>query len=177
MSAEPVQKYIQTAIAAGRLLTIMAARTSEALGAFSSWLIGSVAAVLGLLLANIDAVSKFVPTEALRNAIAFYLIAVVCHVFQRYLAAIVAGSIAAAREAESLPSDHPLDLEELIAEIQRSTFWPARVVASKVHARIKAGDYAASGRVMAELAQVQGMLVMLQMALVVWSAWVIARTL
>ena len=177
MSDTPVQKYRHTAITAGRLLTIMAARTSDTLGSFSSWLIGSVAAVLGLLLANVETVSRFVPTEALRSAIAFFLIAVVCHVLQRYLAAVVASSVAAALEAEKLPSDRPLDVEEFIAEIQRSTFWPARVVANRILSRIKAGDYAASGRLMAKLAQIQGMLVMLQMVLVVWSTWVIARTL
>lgn len=168
---------INESILAGRLLTIMAARISENLATFSGWLVGSFAAILALLISNIDTTSKFLPTQCVGSSALLFLTAVVLYVLQRYIAAIVAGSVAVGKEAETLVSGQALNLVLVMEEIEKSTYWPARIIVRRSLAKIRAGDFAASGRTMAKLGQVQGFLVLGQMASVVSAAYVLARAL
>jgi hypothetical protein len=156
---------------------IMASRVSENLATFSSWLVGSFAAILGLLIANINSVSKFVPAESLGSSASLFLVAVGFHVIQRYLAAIVAGSVAAGREAEALPTPESLNFVLVMEEIEKSTLWPARIVMRRLLSKVRNGDFAAAGRLNGRLAQVQGILVLAQMVIVICAGYVLAQAL
>ncbi len=171
------QQPVQELIVAGRLLMMMAARVSENLASFASWLIGSFAAVLGLLVANVDSVSQFLPSKSLGTATFIFLLAVGLHVIQRYLYAIVAGSVAASREAEELSTPQGLDFSRVMDEIERSSLWPVRILVARAMAKIRNGDFAAGGRLNAKLAQIQGYLVIAQMIIVVWAGSVLGRAL
>lgn len=164
-------------ILAGRMLTIMAARVSESLVGFAGWLVGGFAALLGLLIANIDTASKFLPTQCIGTSTLLFLVAVVLHVVQRYLAATVAGSVAIGKEVEILVSGQTVDPVFLFEELEKSTFWPTRIFVQRSLAKIRAGDFAASGRMMATLGQVQAFLVFGQMLSVVGAAGVLAHAL
>lgn len=171
------QPNLHESILAGRLLMIMAAKVSENLSTFSSWLIGSFAAVLALIITNIEKVSKFVPAERIGTAAFIFLFAVGLHVLQRYLAAIVAASAAAGKEADGLTVSESLNFALVTAEIEKATLWPARLLVRKGFAKIAAGDHAASGRTQALFAQSQGLLVIFQVAFVLSAAYVLARAL
>ncbi|MDA8127576.1 MAG: hypothetical protein M0Z73_02590 [Betaproteobacteria bacterium] len=165
-------------ILAGRLLTIMAGRTTESLTTFSSWLIGSFAAILGLLLSKIDTVTTLLPAACIGLSIKIFLIAVSLHVLQRYLGAIVSGSEAASKEAESAaPAGVTLDFSRVVNEIERSIFWPARIFLRWTNKKILAGDFAAPGRLVVKLTQAQAFLVLGQMGFVGWAAYSLANGL
>lgn len=164
-------------ILAGRLLTIMAGRVTENLVTFSSWLIGSFTAVLGLLLSNIDTVSKYLPAKGIGSSVTLFLFAVALHVIQRYLAAIVAGSVAVSKEVESLSVSASLNFPLVMDEIEKSTFWPARILVRRTLKKVRAGDFAASGRMVGKITQVQGFLVVAQMITVTAAAYVLVKGL
>jgi hypothetical protein len=167
----------QDRIFAGRVLTAMASRVSAELGTFSSWMVAGFAAVLGLLVANLEAISRFITPDALGIAITFFLVAVVLHVFQRYMAAIVNASVALGKEVEAFPVHANLDIVFFSQQIEQATLWPMRFMVRWSNARILAGDLAVAGRLNAWLAQAQAWLVFFQLVAVVASASVIAMAL
>ena len=89
---------------AAKVLNAMAGSINTQLAAFSSWMVAGFGAVLGLLVANIDTIAPFIPPTIIGGAVKLFLVAVVLNVFQRYLAAIVAGSVTVGKEVESIPS-------------------------------------------------------------------------
>jgi hypothetical protein len=155
----------------------MASRVSENLATFSSWLVGSFAAMLGLLIANIDSVSTFLPAKSVGTSASLFLVAVGFHVIQRYLAAIVAGSVAVGREAEAVPTHESLNFLLVMEEIEKSTFWPVRILMRRTLSKVRNGDFAAGGRLNGKLAQIQGFLVLSQMVVVIGAGYILARAL
>src|SRR5512134_2383446 len=125
MSANP---HVAELVLSNRLLTLMASRVSENLATFSSWLIGSYAGILALLIANLSDVSAVLPAKAVGASASIFLIAVGLHVVQRYLAAIVAGGAIVMREAEALPTPDSLDFAVVCRQVERATFWPTRIL-------------------------------------------------
>ena len=117
MSANP---NVAELVLANRLLTIMASRVSENLATFSSWLIGSFAGILALLIANLGDVSAVLPAKAIGTSASTFLFAVGLHVVQRYLAALVAGSAIVTREAEALPTPDPLNFAVVFQQLERA---------------------------------------------------------
>ncbi|MGH9858475.1 MAG: hypothetical protein ACRD5F_00470 [Candidatus Acidiferrales bacterium] len=174
MSANP---QIAELVLANRLLTVMASRVSENLATFSSWLIGSFAGILALLIANLSDLSEVLPAKAVGTSASIFLIAVGLHVLQRYLAAIVAGGAIVTREAEALPTPAHLDFTVVFRQLERATFWPTSILVRRMLARVQAGDLAAGGRLYGKLAQIQSYLVFGQLAFVVWAALKLAKTL
>ncbi len=152
---------------ASKMLSSAAGHASAELASFSGWLITGFAAAFGLLLVNIDAVSKFLDPGKLGRAIVLFLVAVVVHVIQRWLAAITAGSIAAGKEAASaaIEGSHELDFVVVFAEMERATYRPMRWFVRKSYAKVANGDVAAAGRMQAKLAQWQGFAVLAQLVL------------
>lgn len=177
MSDRPQSPRPQDLTFAGRILLVMANRVSIELAAFSGWMVLGFAAVLGLLVANLDKVSGFVAPEALGLAIKLFLLALVLNVIQRYMAAIVVSSVAVGKELESMPTHPGMEIRTLLAELESATFWPTRLLVRWTNQKILDGDFAFSGRLNARLAQAQGWLVFAQLIAVVTSTLVIANAL
>lgn len=164
-------------IFAGRVLTAMANRVSLELVAFSSWMLLGFGAILGLALANIETVSKFVAPESLGLAVKLFLVAVVFNVLQRYMAAIVSASVTLGKEVEALPIDPNLDIASFSRQIEGATFWPMKLMVRWSNRKIAGGDFAVGGRLTARLAQVQAWFVLVQVIAVLAAALVIANAL
>lgn len=162
---------------AAKILNAMAGSINAQMTAFSSWMVAGFGAMLGLLVANIDTVSPFIAPTVVGASVKLFLVALVLNVLQRYLAAMVAGSIAVANEVQLIPINHEADLGYIVREIERATFWPTRILVRWSNRKALSGDLAVSGRLNARLAQVQGWLVLAQMIVVVSSTVLIANGL
>lgn len=167
----------QDSIFAGRVLTAMANRVSSELVAFSSWILLGFGAILGLVLANIQTVSKFVAPESLGFAVKLFLVAVIFNVLQRYMAAIVSASVTLAKEVEAMPIHPNADMAAFLGEIEAATLWPMKIMVRWSSRKIAAGDFAVGGRLNARLAQAQAWFVFVQLIVVVAAALVIANAL
>lgn len=167
----------QDSLFAGKLLVAMAAKLSSELSTFSGWMITAFGALLGVMLANIESVTKFIPVKALGWSVSIFLSAVALHVIQRYLASIVAGSVAAGEAAEAIPPHDNVDMRYVLGQLEQSTLWPTRLLVRWSNSKIANGDLAVAGRMNARLAQIQAWLVFFQLGLVLWAAYSIARAL
>lgn len=162
---------------AAKVLNAMASSINAQLTAFSSWMVAGFGAVLGLLVANVDTIAPFIPPTTIGAAVKLFLVAVVLNVFQRYLAAMVAGSIAVGKEVESIPITQEIDINYIVREIECATFWPTRILVRWSNRKALSGDIAVSGRLNVRLAQIQSWLVLVQMIVVVFTIAIIANAL
>ena len=170
---------IHERVTAGRLLSLVAAHVSEHMGSFGSWLLIGVGATYSLVLANLASVQQFVLLSSIRAGLLLLLAAVVLGVLQRWLAAIVGASSAAAEKADKIgrdlaEQDIEIDFKVLFREMERGTYYPAKWIVRRSYEKAMAGDLAVSGRLSAGIAQVQSFLVLAQVAVAVSAIAVIA---
>ena len=175
MEKEAYTPNPQEAAYVGKILMAMASGISGEQTRFSSWMLASFGAGLGLLVANIANVAPFIPPSVISSAVNIFLIAVMVHVFQRYLGAMIAGSIATSKEIEAIQVTQAVNLDYVISEIKGVTLWPAVYIVRWSSRKVMAGDFAYSGRLNAKLAQVSAWLVFTQMILLVIAVSVIAK--
>jgi hypothetical protein len=168
---------INESIYAGKALAVMAAAINSEHSSFSSWMVAGFGAAIGLLIANVEKVAPYISPSAIGSSTKLFLVAVILNVIQRYLGAIIAGSVATGKEVESIPVATALDLQVILNEIEQSTLWPMRFMVRKSNNRIRAGDIAFASRLNAWMAQIVGWLVLVQMVVVIAAAWVIANAL
>jgi hypothetical protein len=168
---------INESIYAGKMLRTMASAVNSELSTFSSWMVAAFGAAIGLLIANIEKVAPYISPKAVGLATMLFLVAVMVNVVQRYLGAIVAGSIIAGKETESIPAAANLDIRFILVELEQSALWPMRFMVAWSNRRMLAGDFALGGRLVAWIAQIQAWLVVIQMVVLISGAWVIANAL
>ena len=166
-------------ITAGRLLTLAASHTSESLSSFGNWLLIGVGATFSLVLANLGALQSFVELASIRLGLIFLLVAIVLGVLQRWLAAITSANFAVSEKAAAIGAsldEQGIDLnfEVLFREIERGLYFPGKWLAQRGSKKVLAGDFAAAGRVSAAIAQVQGLLVIVQVLVSVAAIGVVA---
>lgn len=155
----------------------MASAVNSELSTFSSWMVAAFGAAIGLLIANIEKVAPYISPKTIGLATMLFLVAVMLNVVQRYLGAIVAGSVITGKETESIPVTANLDIRFILDELEKSTLWPMRFMVAWSNRRVLAGDFALSGRLIAWIAQVQAWLVFVQMVVLISGAWAIANAL
>jgi hypothetical protein len=135
------------------------------------------AAILGALLANLDATTKFLAPNALSTIAGLFASAVFLHVVQRYSAAIVASSVAGGKEIEEHPFPEGMPLEVMLDRMEKATLWPTRYLVRRSNRKILKGDIAAGGRLILTLAQVEAWLVFAQLLIAIAATWVLASAL
>jgi hypothetical protein len=162
---------------AAYVLIRMAATLSSGLASFSSWMIVGCAAILGLIVANLETVTEFIPAVAVSRAIVLFLIALGLNLLQRYLSGMVVAAGDIVRELRETKWTKEIDIDVFLAEMERAIIWPMRTFVTYMNRRLKSGDLAVSGRFHTILAQVQGLLVLIQMVLLVFSIGVLAYAL
>jgi len=170
---------IQAKILAGRLLTLGARHSSEALDQFSSWLLGGFGAAFALLIVNVENVSKHLAIRSLRSAVWLFLAMLLLGVVSKLLAAILRAAGGAAAESESMGHDLAdreveINFKTVFRETEEATFPSMRRLVAASLRRVEHGDFAAGGRLYARLAQVQGFIVFVEVALAVAAALVLA---
>lgn len=160
----------------GKTLTALGVSVSAELAAFSGWMLVGFAAILGLIVANLQAVSTFVALESISTVLKLFVVAVISNVFQRYCAAVIAASAAVGKEVANyaVPA---LDIDLFLRQIEGATLWPMRYLLRRSNRKLLEGDFAVGGRLIAALAQAAGLLVFVQMLAVVASVLVLANAI
>jgi type III secretory pathway component EscS len=176
MTNQPSESDVHNAIYLGKILTTMANRVSTELVGVSSWLILGFSAILGLLLANLETVSKFLEPTTIGVVIKLFAVSVLLHVVLRYLAAIVIAGAALGKELESIPPGN-IDVLLFTQRLEAATLWPSRYMVRWSNRKILEGDLAVGGRMSALLAQVLAWLALVQAVTAIAAVLVIANSL
>lgn len=158
---------IQERIIAGRLLSLASAQISSNLGSFGSWLLVGVGAAYSLILTNLSSIQTLIELGSIQTGMAFLLVSVVLGVIQRWLAAVICSGCKSAEAAgkigkESAYLDITLDFKTIFQEMEKGTYYPAKWIVRRSFKKAMSGDFAASGRLNARLAQIQSLVVFVQ---------------
>lgn len=177
MSEEP--KNINEGIMLGKMLSLMAIAVNTSLEKFSSWMLAGFGAAFALILTNIESVSKFVDIGCLKTGITLYLVALAAGVIQRWLGASINSGTMFSNEQEQLGADAPegINFENILSEVENVSFYPQKWLIRWQFNKLRAGDFAVAGKMLAKMAQIQGFLVLLQGALVISSIVVVLNGL
>lgn len=158
----------------GQVLLAMAECTSAGLSKFSGWMLVGYAAFLGALLANLDSASKFLASDTLSRLAILFSGAVFLNLLQRYSAAVVASSAEVGNKVKEQPIPPNMDIVVFLAELERATLWPARLMVHRSNQKLLAGDLAAGGRLLSTFAQIEAWLVFAQVLVSVAATLVLA---
>ena len=164
------------------LLFESAGRASAILDSFSGWLLGGYAAAIALLISQFDSIAKHLSPESIRYCLLVFLISLVVALIEKYLSsAIMAGSQGAA-VGRDMVSRAPfntatLSPEVIFFETERAMFWPIRWFVQRSFAKVKQGDFVAAARNVTRCLQIQGLIVLVQAALLLLAIYTIVRGL
>jgi hypothetical protein len=178
MNDQENNKAVFERIAANKLLILMAGNASSAVDKFSSWLLTGFGVAFTLILTNIDSIVKFIPLSNIRDGILLYLFALFLGVIQKWLSSIISSGCGTSGEAEQIGKDladssKDIDIDFILNEIERSTYYPAKWLVSFQYNKVKNGDLSAPGRMFGKLAQIQSYLVLAQAIFVIYSITVL----
>ncbi|MGH2626083.1 MAG: hypothetical protein ACRDHY_05475, partial [Anaerolineales bacterium] len=158
-----------------------AARASSLMDTFSVWLFAGFGAAFGLLVANLEPFEAYLPRAVVVRAGTLFLCSMVATVIQRYLAMAVASGAAGAevgRQETLAPGvAQNLDPEVLFAELVKAILPPFRWAVRWGARKVRAQDFAASGRLVMKFAQVQGLFVLAQVGLLLAAAYSVISAL
>jgi hypothetical protein len=70
-----------------------------------------------------------------------------------------------------------MPVEVMLDQMEKATFWPARYLVRRSNRKFFQGDFAAGGRLMLKLAQVEAWLAFAQLLIVIAATWVLASAL
>lgn len=178
--------YSRERILAGQLLNASAGAATGKLDEFSGWLLGGFGAILAVGVASADEVVKHLQPEAVWTVLAAFAALLTAAVGEKYLATVVASAVEAAAASAKLSKgaadgdeeDQPeLKFSVVVDEMQRATFWPASLIVGRSVRLALAGDFARSGRLVARLVQLQAVLVLVQVACVLWALSAVCQRL
>jgi len=153
-----------------QVLTISARTISNGLARFSGWMIAGYSAILAFLLVNSKSPDTLVLPSTVTVAVLIFLLALILHIVQRYMGTIVESSAQVGDHVRQLEPPEDLDIKMIVMELTEYVLWPLRNYTKRQMAKILEGDLAASGRMLAKMTQVQGLLVIAQLVLVLTSA-------
>jgi hypothetical protein len=72
------------------------------------------------------------------------------------------------------PVPESINIVTFLEQLERATFWPARLMVRRSNRKILAGDLAAGGRLISKFAQIEAWLVFAQVLISVVATWVLA---
>ncbi len=161
-------------VLASALLSEAAGKCSASLDSFSSWLLGGFAAALVFLISNVGSLQAHLPVIALRAAGRLFLIAVVLGLVEKYIATVLRGAAeasAAGREIGEKFAEFDLDFKIVFGELEKAMFPPLKWFVRRSLAKAQSGDFAASARSFVKWAQIQGFVVVVQAAVLLWAVY------
>ncbi|WP_375169655.1 hypothetical protein [Marinobacter sp.] len=159
---------------ANQLMTEMARSLSESHSKFSGWLLAGSSAIFGLILANLDSVSKFVAIDAVKTGATYLLSSLIVAVVHRWLFSMVQAGIQGADRGAQIDEqvkvgNYTYNQETLCSEIENASFYPAKWLIRWQYRKLKNGDTTLAGRQHLKLAQIQGFCLLLQIIFAVVS--------
>ena len=158
----------------GQVLMVMGSCVSSGLSKFSGWMLLGFAAILAALLANLDSATKFLAADTLSKIAMLFSVAVFLNVLQRYSAAVVSSSAEVAKKVSEQPVPGSISISVFLEQLELAMLWPARLMVRRSNRKIMAGDFAAGGRLISTLAQIEAGLVFAQVLISVAATWVLA---
>lgn len=167
---------------ANTLMLLAARRSSLVVDTYLSWLLAGAGAFIGLLISNLDKVSKYLSPGTVKAAAITFLIAAVLGAAEKYLASVVQGSAEGGKEAaelakEAANDDIPLDLELVYREFEGATYPLTRWIMRKSRVAFRASSPTTVGQRLSRQAQVQSFLAMAVTALVFVSVVIVVAGL
>ena len=165
----------QSLVIAAAMIADVAGRVSGKFDTFATWLLAAFGAALALLLSSHDALAML-PLANVRGLGQLFLWAVVVTVVEKYVAIIVSGGAEASASGRALVLEHlkgrrergqstELDFRIFSDAMMKSLFRPGRWIAARSIRKVMSGDLTAGSRQQLKLAQVQGMLVLIEIGL------------
>jgi hypothetical protein len=156
-------------------LVVAASKVNESLGSFSGWLIAGVGAAFSLLLANYEAVSRFICISHVQIALLLLIFGLIVSILARLLSAMVSSALGSHEASTALvkrliDAGEKFNLNIFINEFERGLFPYQRWVARHAMAKALSGDVVASARFIAKLSQVQALLVLGEATLTIGAA-------
>jgi hypothetical protein len=164
-------EHIHEKVLVSNLLFGAVGKSSNSMDTFSNWLLTGFAAVIAILISNLDKVSTHIPPGTLNFIFLSFFIVAAIGIAAKALAVVVAGASAGAnigREEgmRAAESGVQLDVSVVFAETERAIIAPMRWLVRRSFAKAVRGDFAAAARTFACLAQFQALLALAQAAIV-----------
>ena len=161
------------------LLHEMNGKASTILDIFSGWMIGGFAATAALLVSQFDSVAKHLDPHVIHGFLIIFLWSLVLVILQKFIAVLVASASQGAsvgREAGEKTKDipTPLNIEIVLAELKNSIFPPMRWFVGRSYSKLMKGDLVSCAQNLTRIAQIQGLLCLVQVVLVLVAVFKIA---
>lgn len=161
--------HLQEKVFLNSLLLAGAGKSSAAIDSFSNWLLGGFGAALALLISNFDSLKSSLPLGSLKVGLVLFVIAAGLGVLQKFLAAMVSGAVEASQVGAAIgekAAEFELDMEFVFRGAREASYAPTRWLLSRMLEKAERGDLAAPGKFFTRCSQFQGVLAVLETALI-----------
>jgi hypothetical protein len=163
-------------ILVGKVMVHGSAKGAEKLDVFSGWMLTAFGAMLAFLLGKIADLSPYLAKPTLPALVRLFLIALVVGVLAKYAAMMVsifdAGTEAGDKAAKAMDGK-PLNMDALMAELEKSAWGLNRWAVRWTVRRMRMGDFTCTGRVANYIMQLQAVLSAIQAGVCMYAVWVL----
>jgi hypothetical protein len=160
-----------------KLMFTVNGRTSKGFLSFSSWLITGFAAIVAVLIANLDAAISHTSAITVTEVIRLFIYAAIVHFCQRFIGLFIETQCGGAQSSNDNPPPALLNFDMFFADMRRGLFWPGTYFLDWTINKLRKGDFLALPVLGMRLNQLQGVLVLWQSYLAVQSALWIAESI
>ena len=159
LTPEQVSRFLAEG-AALRSLTVSTSNSSQSLDKFATWFLTAFGVGLTFLLTNYKDLEPLIPVPQIKTAASLFECAVAFGVIQRYLAAIISGIAASARDGYELGKDlSEVDWDEFINAFRKALPFPLKfILRSKLNSMEKR-EILGSANTITWLTLIQGVMV------------------
>jgi hypothetical protein len=173
-------KNVHEKVLVNALLFEAVGKGSAIIDSFSNWLLAGFAAAITFLLGNLQAVSGYVSKPNVQYCAYLFIGVLLLGILEKILATIVGSASAGAatgREiaAENIKQGIKLEPQVIFQESERAILRPMRWFVSRSFKKAQVGDLTAAARLFTLVAQIQGLIVALQVLVVLRAVYVIAK--
>jgi hypothetical protein len=155
-------------------------KASATIDSFSNWLLAGFGAAITFLLGNLKSLPSQLPGTSLRYCAYLFFGVLVIGILEKILATVVASASAGAtigREIGNKISEKGIELQPTVIfrESERAILPPMRWFVSRSFKKVAAGDITAAARSFTVVAQIQGILVAVQVVFILRAVYVLAK--
>ncbi len=175
-------EHVHEKVLVSSLLFESIGKASATIDSFSNWLLAGFAAAVTFLLGNLEPLSSHVSNWSVRYCAYLFIGVLLLGIAQKILATIVAAASAGAALGRQMGNESAergivLEPDVVLSEMEHAILPPMRRFVRSSFAKVKRGDLTAAARSFSSAAQVQGLLVALQVILVLRAVYVLATEL
>jgi hypothetical protein len=172
-------EHVHEKVLVSSLLFEAIGKASATIDSFSNWLLAGFAAAITFMLGNFEALSSHVSNWSVRYCAYLFIGVLVLGIGQKLLATLVAAASAGAALGRKMGNENAergieLDPDAIFSEMERAILPPMRRFVTSSFAKVKRGDLTAAARSFSVVAQIQGILVAVQVVCVLRAVYVLA---